>query len=223
MLTGILGDFYLFIPGYFFVQSGSYGLCLCWPSTHTLLRLIILTLMLELLVWSIAHLLFECSLIIFFTLRAARVLWGKQIAQSKKYVSLLLTSIPMPINLRIQSTTLVSLAKYLSYLFTYETHREFFFSLAGYKSVYSDSGVWDTFLLVSFDKVYRVVFIYTILPLSENNIVEKMSVKISAELTQNKLFSILKKNLTLGHMLHNLVVSLGFIFFFIMYILGCTL
>jgi hypothetical protein len=103
-----------------------------------------------------------------------------------------------------------------------QSHREVYFEVAGFSSTYTDSGLWDTFLLVSFDRVYRSVLVYTILPLSEHNVIEKMSFKVLGELVQNKVFSFFKKNFTLSHILYNIVYAITVTFVLTAYLIMCA-
>lgn len=103
-----------------------------------------------------------------------------------------------------------------------KTHHLAKLEISSFYSVYTDSGLWDTFVLALYDKAYRTTFVYTILPLSENTVIEKMGVKVFSELVQNKFFSFLKKNLTLGQILGNTSHAIVMLFTIIAYMLLCT-
>jgi hypothetical protein len=71
---------------------------------------------------------------------------------------------------------------------------------------------------VSFDRVFRAVVVFSILPLSENNLVEKMSVKLFRELVQAEACSQVKKNIAIGVILRSVAYCLALIFIFIVYL-----
>lgn len=64
--------------------------------------------------------------------------------------------------------------------------------------------------------------VYTILPLSEHNVIEKMSFKVLGELVQNKVFSFFKKNFTLSHILYNIVYAITVTFVLTAYLIMCA-
>lgn len=86
-----------------------------------------------------------------------------------------------------------------------------------FSSTYSDSGVWDTYLLVLFDRIFRSVLLFTLLPLTENNLVEKMSVKLFRELTRANVGATANKNLMFGGVLRSIACCLGLTFVVVTY------
>lgn len=97
-------------------------------------------------------------------------------------------------------------------------HGEAIFCVNAFTATYADSGIWDTFLLISFDRAFRSVMIFSILPLSENNLVEKMSTKLSREFVQAEACSSVKKNLSLGAILRSIACCLALLFIFMAYV-----
>lgn len=97
------------------------------------------------------------------------------------------------------------------------SHGEACLSTNSFSATYCDSGVWDTFLLICFDRAFRSILIFSLLPLSENSLVEKMGVKLFREFTQADVCSVVKKNLALGMLLRGVAHCLTLAFIFLAY------
>jgi len=124
------------------------------------------------------------------------------------------------------STCAVFFRKYLSGIIQSvgtQSHAVACLQSNAYRSVYADSGAWDTTLLLLFDVIFRATLVLSIVPLSEHSVVEKMSVKLNLELVNLGLTSRCRKNLTLRDILLNLAGCLLLSIVFFLYVMLLTL
>ncbi len=98
------------------------------------------------------------------------------------------------------------------------SHQTVLFYKNSFVSAYSDSGIWDTVLLISFDRFFRSVLLFTLLPLTENNLVEKMSIKLFRELTQVGVSTTANRNFALSGVLRGVVFCLSSTFIAVVYV-----
>ncbi len=69
-----------------------------------------------------------------------------------------------------------------------------------------------------FDRLFRLIFILSVVPLSENSVAERLSNKVNLELVSFELLSYVKKNFSLNLVLQSLASCLVLMLLFFTYL-----